>query len=106
MHGILRDEEETWLEGSNAPLSSRFARLRVRAAHRTHLSTALRGEEWVLLEWPEGDAEPAKYWLSTAPADATLEQRVYAAKMRWRIERNDEDLKQEFGLSYDEVRGA
>ena len=105
MRGVMRYEQVTWREGSNAALSSRFACLRVRAAHRTHLSTALRAQEWLLVEWPENAAEPARYWLSTAPADATLEQLVYVAKMRWRIERDYEDLKQEFGLSHYEGRG-
>ena len=105
MNGAMRYEQVTWREGSNAGLSSRFACLRVRAAHRTHLSSALRAEEWLLVEWPAGDAEPARYWFSTAPADATLEQLVYVAKMRWRIERDYEDLKQEFGLSHYEGRG-
>lgn len=104
MSGVMRYAQVTWREGSNAALCSRFACLRVRAAHRTHLRDSLRAEEWLLVEWPEGDAEPAKYWLSTAPADATLEQLVFVAKMRWRIERDYEDLKQEFGLSHYEGR--
>lgn len=104
MNGAMHYEQVTWRDGSNAVLWSRFACLRVRAAHRTHLSTTLRAQEWLLVEWPEGDAEPAKYWLSTAPADATLGQLVCVAKMRWRIERDYEDLKQEFGLSHYEGR--
>lgn len=43
-------------------------------------------------------------WLSTGPADATLEQLVFVAKMRWRIERDYRELKQEFGLSHYEGR--
>lgn len=95
----------TWREGSNAELSSRFAALRVRPAHRDYLGTEMRAEEWLLIEWPEGDAEPLKYFLSTAPDDATLEQIVFVTKMRWRIERDDQELKQEFGLGHYEGRG-
>jgi SRSO17 transposase len=58
-----------------------------------------------LIEWPEGDAEPLKYFLSTAPETATLEQLVFVTKMRWRIERDYQDLKQEFGLGHYEGRG-
>lgn len=94
----------TWREGANAPLSSRFACLRVRPAHRTHLASSVRPEEWLLIEWPDGEAEPLKYWLSTAPAEATLEQLVFVAKMRWRVERDYRELKQEFGLSHYEGR--
>lgn len=104
MSNTMRYEQVTWRDGSNTPLSSRFACVRVQAAHRTHLSKALRAEEWLLVEWPEGDTEPARYWFSTAPAEATLQQLVFVAKMRWRIERDYEDLKQEFGLSHYEGR--
>lgn len=95
----------TWREGSNAELSSRFAALRVRPAYRDYLGTEMRAEEWLLIEWPEGDAEPLKYFLSTAPDDATLEQIVFVTKMRWRIERDYQELKQEFGLGHYEGRG-
>ena len=95
----------TWREGSNADLSSRFAAVRVRPTHRDYLSTELRPEEWLLIEWPEDEAEPTKYLLSTGPSDATLEQLVFVTKMRWRIERDYQELKQEFGLSHYEGRG-
>ncbi len=94
-----------WREGSNSALSSRFAALRVRPAHRDIWRSEQRAEEWLLIEWPEGDAEPLKYFLSTAPIDATLEQIVFVTKMRWRIERDYQDLKQEFGLGHYEGRG-
>jgi SRSO17 transposase len=94
-----------WREGTNAELSGRFAALRVRAAHRDCLATEMRAEEWLLIEWPEGETEPAKYFLSTAPEYATLEQLVFVAKMRWRIERDYQDLKQDFGLGHYEGRG-
>ena len=95
----------TWREGSNTELSSRFAAVRVRPAHRDYLSAELRPEEWLLIEWPEGEHEPAKYFLSTGPSDAPLEHLVFVTKMRWRIERDYQELKQEFGLSHYEGRG-
>ena len=95
----------TWREGTNDELSGRFTALRVRPAHRDYLQTEMRAEEWLLIEWPEGQKEPAKYFLSTAPRDATLEQMVFACKMRWRIERDYQDLKQDFGLGHYEGRG-
>ena len=95
----------TWREGSNNELSSRFAGLRVRPAHRDYLGTEMRAEEWLLIEWPESDAEPLKYFLTTAPSDATLEQMVFVTKVRWRIERDYQDLKQDFGLGHYEGRG-
>ena len=94
----------SWREGSHAVLSSRFAALRVRAAHRDEKRKSLREEQWLLIEWPRGEAEPTKYWLSTLPGDTPLVELVRVAKMRWRIERDYQELKQEFGLSHYEGR--
>jgi SRSO17 transposase len=94
-----------WREGTRANLSSRFAAVRVRESHRDYWRATLRDEEWLLVEWPEGEPEPVKYWLSTLPASATLQHLVHVAKMRWRIERDYQDLKQEFGLGHFEGRG-
>jgi SRSO17 transposase len=90
-----------WREGTAERLSSRFARLRVRAAHRGKRHE----EEWLLIEWPKGAEEPTKYWLSTLPQDITVERLVDLAKLRWRIERDYQELKQEFGLGHYEGRG-
>jgi len=94
-----------WREGTNFTLRSRFARVRVRAAHRDNERKQLRPEEWLLIEWPEGHREPMKYWLSTLPQEVPLQRMVYEAKMRWRIERDYQDLKQELGLGHYEGRG-
>jgi SRSO17 transposase len=93
----------TWRDGSNTPLTSRFARWRVRPAHARRSEPA--AEEWLLVEWPEGEAEPDHYWLSTLPADISLECMVDQAKLRWRIERDYLELKQEVGLGHYEGRG-
>ena len=55
-----------WREGSADWLSSRFARLRVRVGHR-HRRPDNCPQEWLLIEWPKGEKEPTKYWLSTLP---------------------------------------
>jgi SRSO17 transposase len=95
----------TWREGSLDPLTSRFARLRVRAAHRDYHRGEPRGEEWLLIEWPPEAKEPTKYWLSTLREDIALDRVVHLAKLRWRIERDYQDLKQELGLGHYEGRG-
>jgi SRSO17 transposase len=95
----------SWREGSAGALTSRFARVRVRAAHHDEWRTAPRDEEWLLIEWPEGEAEPAKYWLATVPPDMPFERLVDLAKLRWRIERDYQELKQELGLGHYEGRG-
>jgi len=93
-----------WREGSADWLSSRFARVRVRVGHN-QLMPELLAQEWLLIEWPEGEAEPTKYWLSTLPADISFRQLVDFAKLRWRIERDYQELKQEVGLGHYEGRG-
>jgi SRSO17 transposase len=95
----------TWREGSAGPLASRFARFRVRAAHRDYWLAEPRNEEWLLVEWPEGEAEPGKYWLATVPHDTPFNRLVDLTKLRWRIERDYQDLKQELGLGHYEGRG-
>jgi len=40
-----------------------LARVRVRVAHRDYTRSEIRPEEWLLIEWPEGEEKPAKYWL-------------------------------------------
>ena len=94
----------TWREGSTDPLTSRFARLRVRAAHRDFYLGEPRPEEWLLIEWPP-EKEPTKYWLSTLSEDIPFDRLVALAKLRWRIERDYQELKQELGLGHYEGRG-
>ena len=97
--------EISWREGAAGRLTSRFARMRVRAAHRDYWLGEPRPEEWLLMEWPEGEKEPTKYWLSTLPEDIGFGRLVELAKLRWRIERDYQDLKQELGLGHYEGRG-
>jgi SRSO17 transposase len=95
----------TWRQGTAGPLRSRFARVRVRAAHRDDWRSTLRGEEWLLIEWPAGEAAPTKYFLSTLPASISLRALVDTVKLRWRVERDYQELKQELGLGHYEGRG-
>src|SRR5258707_8424521 len=72
-----------WREGSNAKLSSRFAALRVRAAHRDEEGLrAPRAEQWLLIEWPLDQAQPTKYWLSTLAVNTSLLEVVKKTKIR------------------------
>jgi SRSO17 transposase len=96
--------EITWREGTNQRLRSRFAAVRVRPAHRDNERAEPRAEEWLLIEWPRGEKEPTKYWLSTLPPATTLKALVKMAKQRWIIERDYQELKQELGLGHFEGR--
>jgi SRSO17 transposase len=93
-----------WREGSNEWLSSRFARVRVHVASG-HERPGEPTKEWLLIEWPESENEPTKYWLSTLPSSIAFRDLVDGAKLRWRIERDYQELKQEVGLGHYEGRG-
>ena len=94
-----------WREGSNTDLTSRFARLRVRPAHDDARRGEPAPEEWLMIEWPAGEAEPDHYWFSTLPANITFNRLVDQTKLRWWIERDYLELKQEVGLGHYEGRG-
>jgi SRSO17 transposase len=94
-----------WRQGVNKKLQSRFAAVRVRPAHRDYWQAEPHPAEWLLIEWPVGESEPTKYWLSTLPANVSLKELVRLAKHRWIIERDYEELKQELGLGHYEGRG-
>jgi SRSO17 transposase len=92
----------TWREGTNQALCSRFAAVRIRCAHQAYAAPS--AEQWLLIEWPRCEAEPTKYFLSTLPLDTALKELVRLAKLRWRIERDYQELKQELGLGHFEGR--
>ncbi len=94
----------SWREGARGMMRSRFAALRVRVAHRDYWRSEPRPEQWLLIEWPPEEKEPTKYWLSNLPVSIGLRKLVAIAKLRWRIERDYEELKQELGLGHFEGR--
>ena len=77
----------------------------MRPAHRDHLWVVPRAPELLLIEWPHEEPEPTRYWLSTLPPDTALADLVRLAKIRWRIERDFHELKDEIGLDHYEGRG-
>ncbi len=96
----------TWREGTRGPQRSRFAKLKVWAAHgwRAQMHPQ-RVAEWLLVEWPEGKTEPTKYWLAQlGPGSPGLRRLVRTAHARWRIEMDYRELKEELGLDHFEGR--
>lgn len=100
----LKYRKVSWREGSKGWQSSRFAAVRIRTAHRHVRSYPPGQEEWLLCEWPEGEKAPTKHWLSSLPLNTSLRALVRAAKLRWRVERDYQDLKGELGLDHYEGR--
>lgn len=100
----LRHRRVTWRDGSRGQQASRFAAVRVHLAHR-HAEGAGPGPEvWLLSEWPRGETAPTKYYLSSLPATTPLRTLVRFGKLRWRIERDYQELKGELGLDHFEGR--
>jgi len=94
-----------WREGSRGRQGSRFGAVRVRTAHRHTQGAAPGVEQWLLYEWPVEEPEPKKFWFSSLPASTPLKQLVRLAKLRWRVERDYQEMKQEIGLDHFEGRG-
>jgi SRSO17 transposase len=95
----------TWRQGTQGPQRSRFSACRVQPAHgHAHPQSELE-PLWVLIEWPADLAAPTQYWVSNLPAGVSLRRLVRLAKLRWRVEQNYQQLKEEVGLDHYEGRG-
>jgi hypothetical protein len=60
--------------------------------HRDTTLSEPRPEEWLLIEWPQGETGPTNYWFAPVREDVAFDQLVDIAKLRWRIERDDQEL--------------
>ena len=100
----LNFRKVTWREGSRGWQSSRFAVARIRTAHRHQNGLPPGDDQWLLCQWPDNEKTPTKYWLSTLPSDTSVRALVRFAKLRWRVERDYQEMKQELGLDHFEGR--
>ena len=85
-------------------LESRFAFVRVVAAHPLRRDRKPPREEWLIIEWPAGEKAPSDYWLSNLPAKTPPERLARLARLRWTIELDYRQLKGELGLDHYEGR--
>jgi SRSO17 transposase len=85
-------------------VASRFAFVRVVAAHPVLRDHQPPRWEWLIIEWPDGHAAPSDYWLSNLPDDTTPERLARLARLRWTIELDYRQLKGELGLDHYEGR--
>jgi len=90
----------TWRKATKQDLFARFALRRVIPAGRNAEAEA----QWLLIEWRDGENEPAHYFLATLPENITRRQLIRLVMQRWRTERVYEDLKGELGLDHFEGR--
>lgn len=94
------------------PLASRFAFIRVRAAHHwdarqgrwNGASEVPPRQEWLIAEWPKGKPCPTDYWISNLPAKTKPAKLARLARLRWKIELDYKQLKGELGLDHYEGR--
>jgi SRSO17 transposase len=100
----LRFRRIKWREGSRGWQSGLFAAVRVRTAHRHRKGSPPGIEQWMLCQQTHDSKRPFKYWLSNLPATTSIATLVRYAKLRWRIERDYQELKQELGLDHFEGR--
>ena len=100
----LKYEKVTWREGSKGTQSSRFAATRVRMAEGRMHGKPPSEELWLLCEWPKDEEKPTKFYVSTLPSTTTLKELARRAKLRWRVERDYQEMKQEVGLDHFEGR--
>lgn len=91
-----------WRIGSKGPLQGEFVAVRVRSAEKRTKKRPPGEEEWLLIEREHnGDF---KYYLSSMSPRSSLKSIVRLAKMRWHIERDYQDMKQELGFDRYEGR--
>jgi len=77
------------------------------------VALGLPKQAWRTVTWREGSADQLSSrfarvrvrWLATLPENVSFERLVDLAKLRWRIERDYQELKQEVGLGHYEGRG-
>jgi SRSO17 transposase len=96
----------TWRQGTKGPMRSRFAQVKVWAAHGwKRQEHPKRVMEWLLIEWPEDAAAPTDYWLAQLGEQSLgLRRLVKTARARWRVEMDYRELKEELGLDHYEGR--
>lgn len=93
-----------WREGTKGWLESRFLCVRVQPSHGFVDGDPPHKELWLLVEWPEEEKEPTKYFFADLLASYTLRRLVRIAKCRWKIEQDYHQLKEELGLDHYEGR--
>jgi SRSO17 transposase len=97
--------EITWNEGTKEPLSGEFYRTRVREVKRRDTGWLSDETGWLLLKNEQNDDEDGelKAWMCWGVDEASLEELVSWAQLRWCVEQFHRDIKQNLGA--DEYQG-
>jgi SRSO17 transposase len=89
-----------WRQGTKGQLKSQFAAIRVQPSYKYENGKIDQKQLWLLAEWPEGETTPTKFWFSNLEQEASLQQLVRFAKIRWWIEQNYWEMKKELGMDH------
>ena len=95
----------TWREGTKGKQWNRFACIRIRTARRHSIGAPPGETQWLICEWPKSAKKPTTFYLSNLPEAIPKKRIIYLAKLRWRIERDYQEMKGELGLDHFEGRG-
>lgn len=100
--GMFR--RHTWRVGTKEKLSANFALRRVFPCREQRREPDERESVWLIIEWRDGESEPANYFFCSLPKGTKKKELVRLTMQRWRTERIYEDLKGELGLDHFEGR--
>ena len=95
----------TWSQGTKKARVSHCAAVRLRLAEGHTKRRPPSDEVWLIAEWPPWADAPTKIWISNLPKSTSKKTLIRVAKIRWRIERDYQELKEELGLDHFEGRG-
>ncbi len=71
--GPKKFRRTTWRKGTKQDLHARFAAVRVACAYdNPNILSSEREALWLIVEWPEGEAAPTKFYLSSLPLATSL----------------------------------
>jgi SRSO17 transposase len=96
-------QQYEWTNGNGEAREGVFMAKRIRHAFRAVNGLPPGDEQWLLVQ-QDSQGQPWKFWLSNLPPDEDVGRLVYLAKLRWRIERDYQEMKGELGLDHFEGR--
>jgi SRSO17 transposase len=102
--GLSAFRRLTWRDGTRGKMQSRFCFRRVKVAHGGAPRSLVREPLWLVMEWPDDEPQPTKFFLTTLRRRMTRKQIVRTIKERWKVERSYQELKGELGLDHFEGR--
>lgn len=87
----------------DSPCTSRWLATRVRVSQgRAHQEA--EGPQWLLVERDPSKDELPRFFLSTLPADTPLHALAHLARLRWRVDRDNRERRDDLGLDHFEGR--